>query len=117
MDSNVPSCDEIRRKTIEVFGYRPCLWQVIVAEAILKNQQDIVCTAGTGTGKTLTFWIPLLFRKQGIQLIVTALNILGKQNVEQLKLLNISGIAISAETATLENFKVSKTYFSRRRLR
>ena len=61
----------------------------------------------TGSGKTLTFWMPLLFRLEGIQIIITPLNILGKQNVDALAALGVAGIALSAETATTENFKVS----------
>ncbi|KAF8837391.1 hypothetical protein BDN67DRAFT_873341, partial [Paxillus ammoniavirescens] len=41
---------------------------------------DIVCIAGTGMGKTLTFWLPLLFCLEGIQIVVTPLNQLGQQN-------------------------------------
>ena len=59
-------------------------------------------------GKTLTFWLPLLFRLQGsMQLIITPLNLLGKQNAAALNKAGLRGIAISAESATLENFRVS----------
>ncbi|KIJ21128.1 hypothetical protein PAXINDRAFT_66325, partial [Paxillus involutus ATCC 200175] len=33
----------------------PCLWQLKVAEVLLKGDKDILCTAGTGMGKTLGF--------------------------------------------------------------
>ncbi|KAF9222188.1 hypothetical protein BS17DRAFT_636574, partial [Gyrodon lividus] len=62
----------------------PCLWQLKVAEALLKGDQDVLCVAGTRMGKTLTFWMPLLFRVDGIQVIVTPLNMLGKQNAASL---------------------------------
>jgi len=63
--------------------------------------------AGTGMGKTLTFWMPLLFQPKGsIQIIVTPLNILGKQNVELLRKARLKAIFISADTATTENFQV-----------
>ncbi|KIJ14136.1 hypothetical protein PAXINDRAFT_45804, partial [Paxillus involutus ATCC 200175] len=52
---------DLRMRTQEVFGVRPCLWQLKVVEAILKREKDVLCMAGTGMGKTLTFWIPLLF--------------------------------------------------------
>jgi hypothetical protein len=54
--------------------------------------------------------MPLLFRTDGIQIIITLLNILGKQNVVQLNALRISAIALSAENTTAENFKMSKLY-------
>ncbi len=54
----------------------------------------MVCTAATGFGKTLTFFMPLLFSPDSVIIIVTALNILGEQNVRQLAEVGISGIAV-----------------------
>ena len=76
-----PSMSEICSWTELVFGCRPCLWQIKVVETILRHDHDVILIAGTGMGKTLTFWMPLLFRKGGLQIITTPLNILGKQNV------------------------------------
>ena len=105
----IPSLREIREKVIQLLGYRPCLWQMRVVEALLRHDKDVVSIAATGSGKTLTFWMPLLFRPGGIQIIITPLNILGKQNVDTLATLGISGIALSAENATAQNFKVRMT--------
>src|ERR1700676_941068 len=105
---SLPSLAEIRRRTQEVLGYRPCLWQIRVVEAILKHDKDVVTIATTGSGKTLTFWMPLLFKRDGIQIVVTPLNILGKQNVESLARMGIQGITVTAENATMQTFKVSK---------
>ncbi|KAH7917314.1 P-loop containing nucleoside triphosphate hydrolase protein [Leucogyrophana mollusca] len=101
----IPSLTEIRDKTQTVFGRRPCLWQAKVAEAFLKRDQDILCIAGTGKGKTLTFWMPLLFDKTSIQIVITPLNLLGKQNVESLEKAGIHAISIHAGTATAQNFQ------------
>ncbi|KAF8171787.1 P-loop containing nucleoside triphosphate hydrolase protein [Mycena galopus ATCC 62051] len=79
---------EIRDKVETVFGYRPCLWQIKVVRAILKRDRDVVSIAATGSGKTLTFWMPLLF-----------------QNVDSLAKVGTSAITITAETATPENFQ------------
>ncbi|KAJ7037703.1 hypothetical protein C8F04DRAFT_1393404 [Mycena alexandri] len=62
---------EIRDKVQAVFGYRPCLWQLKVVCAILKRDKDVASIAATGSGKTLTFWMPLLFIPDGIQIVVT----------------------------------------------
>ena len=107
LSSRVPSIDEIRSRTLETFGKRPCLWQAHICEAILNGDRDIISIAGTGMGKTLTFWMPLLFRPLGILLVITPLNILGKQNVATLEKAGIEGIFISARTAMEENFRVS----------
>ena len=73
---NAISHDEIRRETLERFGFVPCLWQIRVVEAILKHDHDVVSMAATGSGKTLTFWMPLLFREGGIQIVISPLNLL-----------------------------------------
>lgn len=104
---SVPSFDEIRPVTFENFKKIPCAWQIRVCEAVLRGDRDIISIAGTGMGKTLTFWMPLVFRPQGIQLIVTPLNILGEQNTTILDRLGIEAIFISATTATEHNFRVS----------
>ncbi len=70
--------------------------------------------AGTGMGKTLTFWMPLLFRDGGIQIIVTPLNILGKQNVEILQKAGMRGIFIGGDSATSENFQVRVSHYEKR---
>ncbi|KAF7348212.1 p-loop containing nucleoside triphosphate hydrolase protein [Mycena sanguinolenta] len=96
---------EIRDKVASVFGYRPCLWQLKVVRAILKRDKDVASIAATGSGKTLTFWMPLLFVPDGIQIVVTPLNILGSQNVVSLAKVGISAITITGETATEQNFR------------
>ncbi|KIJ10337.1 hypothetical protein PAXINDRAFT_86243 [Paxillus involutus ATCC 200175] len=57
-------------QTQHVFGVRPCLWQIKATSAILSGK-DVICIVGTGMGKTLTFWMPLLFRPDGVQIMVT----------------------------------------------
>ncbi|KAF8240039.1 hypothetical protein L208DRAFT_1235026 [Tricholoma matsutake] len=71
------------RASDTLFLRRPCLWQIRVVQALLKNDKDVASIWATGSGKTLTFWMPLLFMPEGIQIVVT-LNILGKQNVDTL---------------------------------
>ncbi|KAJ7732218.1 P-loop containing nucleoside triphosphate hydrolase protein [Mycena maculata] len=96
---------EIRARALKHLGYQPCLWQIRVVEAILKRDGDVVCIAATGSGKTLTFWLPLLFNSIGIQLVVSPLNILGEQNVQQLATMGLKGISITADTANTDNFR------------
>lgn len=73
---------------------------------MLQGSRDVICISGTGSGKTLTFWMPLLFRPQGVQVIITPLNILGTQTQQQLQSYGISAIAIRGETATYANIEV-----------
>ncbi|KAG2111456.1 P-loop containing nucleoside triphosphate hydrolase protein [Suillus clintonianus] len=100
----IPSFADIQSCTLEKFGIKPCLWQVKVAQALLKGDRDVICTAGTGMGTTLGFWLPLLFCDGGIQIIVTPLNMLGKQNAASLAKAGIRGISIDGKTATHANF-------------
>ena len=105
----IPSLLEIRQRTWEVLGYRPCLWQIRVVETILKHDKDILAIAATGSGQTLTLWMPLLLKRDGIQIVITPLNILGKQNVNSLAAMGIQGITVTVENATRQTFKVSIT--------
>lgn len=108
MDSSpdVPSISEIRQHAYDFFGIYPCLWQCRVVQAILRGDRDVISIAGTGSGKTYTFWIPLLFRKDGIQLIVTPLNILGEQSVLQLGKSKISAISTQGGQADHKDYMV-----------
>ena len=110
-----PPREEIHRKTFEAFGFYPCLWQIRVVEAILKHDRDVISIAATGSGKTLTFWMPLLCHKGGIQMVVTPLNLLGTLNVDDLVSKGFTAIAISAENATKKNFKVNTLLHSTRK--
>ena len=74
----------IRTKVQEKFQKRPCRWQCQVAQSVLQGK-DVIIDVGTGMGKTLAFFIPILFSRGKIQIIVTALHVLGKQNVDQLE--------------------------------
>ncbi|KAJ7501820.1 P-loop containing nucleoside triphosphate hydrolase protein, partial [Mycena galericulata] len=97
---------EICARALKHLGYQPCLWQIRVVEAMLKRDGDVVCIAATGSGKTLTFWLLLLFNTAGIQLVVSPLNILGEQNVQQLAAMGLKGINITADTANADNFRI-----------
>ncbi|KAJ3537272.1 hypothetical protein NM688_g6715 [Phlebia brevispora] len=91
---HIPDVEEIRRRCQEVFGKRACLWQAEFTRAILARKTDVVLEVATGMGKSLAFWLPVLFVPRGIQIIVTALNVLGQQNVEFLASHGISAVSI-----------------------
>ena len=97
----------LRQKTIELFGQTPCLWQIKIAKALLKKEQDIFLVSATGSEKTLTFWIPLLAIGDSIQIICTPLNLLGTVNVAGLAKKGIPAICITGENVTQANFGVS----------
>ncbi|KAF4579691.1 hypothetical protein EYR40_000127 [Pleurotus pulmonarius] len=92
---------EIRDATFKRFNKRPCLFQIQVAKTIYCARKDVVACAPTGSGKTLSFWMPLVMAQaDGLRLtmiVVTPLNLLGKQNMAQLSQVGIRAVAISSE--------------------
>ena len=109
---SVPSLEEIRRRTTDELRRDPCRWQARTTQDILRGDKDVIAIAPTGAGKTLTFWMPLLFRPNGIQLVVTPLNLLGTQNECDLGVLGMRAVAVRAETATPQVFRVSEISWS-----
>ena len=51
----MPESDkEVQRQVGEVFGFKPCLWQICVVRAVLAGE-DVITVAPTGSGKSLTY--------------------------------------------------------------
>jgi superfamily II DNA helicase RecQ len=99
------SDEEAQRQVFEAFGICACLWQIRVVRAIL-NGEDVITIAPTGSEKSLTYWMPLLYIKHGITVMVTPLKLLGGQFVEMLQDNSISAVSITASNATNELFEV-----------
>ena len=99
------SDEEVQRQVEEVFGFKPCLWQIRVVRAVLAGE-DVITVAPTGSGKSLTYWIPLLYIKHGITVVVSPLKLLGTQFVQMLEDNRISAISITVANATNELFEV-----------
>jgi ATP-dependent helicase YprA (DUF1998 family) len=100
---------DVRNLVQDRFRKRPCYFQIKVAQALYAGK-DVVACAPTGAGKTLTFWIPILMAleegKDKMSIVVTPLNLLGKQNKEALDEAGIKGVAVSRQNATPQTFKV-----------
>ena len=97
MSFSIPSREEIRNKVIEAFNIHPCEFQITDAIAQLQRK-EVITISPTSSGKTLTFWIPLLFNNKGIIIVITALNILGAQNVMELAKLGLPAVNITGTT-------------------
>ena len=46
------SDEEVQRQVEEVFGFKPCLWQICVIQAVLAGK-DVIIVAPMGSGKSL----------------------------------------------------------------
>jgi superfamily II DNA helicase RecQ len=106
----IPESDEEVQRRVQVegvFGFKPCLWQICVVRAVLADE-DVITIAPTGSGKSLTYWIPLLYIKHGITIVVTPLKLLGIhwQFAQMLENDRISAISIMAANATNELFEI-----------
>ncbi|KAG2145409.1 uncharacterized protein EDB93DRAFT_1087047 [Suillus bovinus] len=101
---NVPSFENMKQTVQEKFGLSPCTWQLQAAQYQL-NSKDVIMISPTGSRKTLTFWIPLIFNAGGIIIIVTPLNILGEKNQKEAEALGFPAINLCKETASDQAFK------------
>jgi superfamily II DNA helicase RecQ len=99
------SDEEAEIQVFEAFGICACLWQICVVWAIL-NGKGVITIAPTGSGKSLTYWMSLLYIKHGITVVVTPLKLLRGQFVEMLQDNSISAVSIMASNVTNELFKV-----------
>jgi ATP-dependent DNA helicase RecQ len=101
---------KIRDLTQAKFGKRACWYQVQTALALYEGK-DVVECAPTGAGKTMSFWIPLLMALEDghdrMSVVVTPLNLLGKQNAKVLDEGGLAAIAVSKDNASRETFNVS----------
>ena len=105
--NTMPESDEdVQIQVKQVFGFRPCLWQICVVHAILTGN-NVITIALTGSGKSLTYWMLLLFIKYGITVVVTPLKLLGGQFSKMLQDNGVSAVSITVANATNELFEAS----------
>src|SRR5258708_30074678 len=71
------------------------VWQAKVALHLL-SKSSMVSISATGSGKTVTFWLPMM-REHGLTLIITPLKTLGHQIAMESCCLNFPAVSITAE--------------------
>ncbi|KAF8575767.1 hypothetical protein K439DRAFT_1369012 [Ramaria rubella] len=96
----IPTHAQIRAETW------PCEGQIKATVAQLGKKSDVVFISRTGSGKTLTFWMPMIYKKESIAILVTDLNILGQQTTETLCHAGIATINLTPANANNETFKL-----------
>jgi superfamily II DNA helicase RecQ len=73
---------------------------------VILNGDDVITIAPTGSGKSMTYWMPLLYIKHGISVVVTLLKLLGGQFADMLQNNGISAVSITASNAMNKLFEV-----------
>ena len=79
-DNNAHVQSDVEERT----GIRPCIWQIEAVHKVLEGVLDVMTIAATGSGKSMCYWMALLYVKYGFVILVTPLKLLGKQFVETL---------------------------------
>ena len=112
MSKSTPwTSESLRKLGLDAFNKRLCAAQLEIILELVNGDKDVVACLPTGAGKTLTFWLPLLAAKEAgkkdpLAWVITPLNLLGKQNEEQLKAAGIRAISVTAKNATKATFAV-----------
>ncbi|KAG9097366.1 hypothetical protein FS749_006462 [Ceratobasidium sp. UAMH 11750] len=78
-------------------GWAPHAWQVRLAVAVLQRR-DVLCIAGTGFGKTVTFVMPLFVRKKMIVWIISPLNYIEEEQVRAFEEWGVKAVAVNWNT-------------------
>src|SRR5260370_39530339 len=72
-----------------------CNWQCKIAQSLLAKK-SLVSVSGTGSGKTIMFWL-LMMREEGLTIIIMPLKSLGMQLAEELEQHGWRAVSIMAE--------------------
>jgi superfamily II DNA helicase RecQ len=82
LNYHIPDLNYMDDVVEAMFGYRACTCQ-LKSSRLQLQKKNVFAFAPTGAAKTLTFWIPLIFNDNGIQILVTPLNILRDKNAQE----------------------------------
>lgn len=96
---------EVRAEMERVLKKRPCEFQYKLYRA-QESGKNIISIARTGSGKTLTYFMPLVTSQDGIVIIVTALNVLGDQFEREANAAGFTAKSINGTNESDEIFKV-----------
>ncbi|KAJ7256039.1 P-loop containing nucleoside triphosphate hydrolase protein, partial [Mycena rebaudengoi] len=82
-------------------------FQVQIANLVLMHHADAVVISSTGSGKSLTWTLPLLARKEGISLVITPFTSLGLDGELSNNCDGLSSLFIYHEQNTQEDFELA----------
>jgi superfamily II DNA helicase RecQ len=107
----VTGCQLRLTRICEISQPKSRLWQSTGSLAS-RTSTSVVSIAPTGSGKTLTFLMPLLFNGGKVTIIVTALNVLSDQFVQEGLAAGFLAIFITADNNNDITFAVSNNFCS-----
>ncbi|KAL1681648.1 P-loop containing nucleoside triphosphate hydrolase protein, partial [Schizophyllum commune] len=81
----------------QTWGYDAREWQLDVTEAILLGL-DCVLIAGTGSGKTMPFMLPLKYDTRGTILVISPLKILQQDQADRFTVAGIPAVPVNGDT-------------------
>lgn len=110
----LPTIADIRALATQRLGFPPCFWQLQLSQILLQRKQTVVIsTAATGSGKSVTFWLPLLYEPGRITFIVVPLKQLGQQLANVAASYGLASVNVTRETLMEEDLiKVRPIYLS-----
>ncbi|KAJ7605898.1 P-loop containing nucleoside triphosphate hydrolase protein, partial [Roridomyces roridus] len=82
-------------------------YQVWISNLVLARDRDAVVISPTGSGKSLSWVLPLLAQKEGISLVITPYTSLGQDGEEQNKLQGVQSLFLYSEQNTAEDFELA----------
>ncbi|KAM6496623.1 P-loop containing nucleoside triphosphate hydrolase protein [Amanita muscaria] len=88
---------EMRTRLSDRAGFGPYDWQLDVAEALLVGLDGIII-AGTGSGKTIPFMLPLFIHPEKMILILSPLKVLQRDQARRFKKMKIPAVAVNRDT-------------------
>lgn len=95
---SLPSVWDIKALATQKLGFPPCRWQLELAQALLKREQQVIfSTAATCAGKSVTFWLPLLYERNGVTFVIVPLKQLGQQLADDAASYGFSSINVTRE--------------------
>ncbi|KAK7041109.1 P-loop containing nucleoside triphosphate hydrolase protein [Favolaschia claudopus] len=92
---------ELTRLFESSFKKPPYTWQLDVSEAYLLKL-DVILIAGTGSGKTIPFMMPLLLNREKYSLVISPLKILQEEQAKRFEKLGLNAAAVNGDTFSRE---------------
>src|SRR5260370_41564656 len=90
---------QLKHESASHFGQQPCQWQSEIGFQ-LGHKKNLVTISATGSGKSLTFWLPMPY-ENGLTLIIVPLKNLGQQLADKSSWSGFCAISITRELLAL----------------